>query len=219
MASQSPSLGTVLQRAIERALREVRTCEPGIVNAYDPSSCTVDVQPLLMRTRPLEDGTTLTVRAPVVNACPVIFVGGGGSRLTFPIKAGDTCLLLIGARSFARWKLIGGEVDPKDNRHHHISDSIAIVGLSDIAHASPAHASATVLEASDLRLGSQSASDAALKANTFLNALTTLLTALGTFAGTCTTVPSGTSIALGTAITNFEAAYSSFKSTIVKIGG
>lgn len=165
MANQSPSLGTVLQRAIERALREVRTCEPGVINSYDPVTRTADVQPLLMRTRPTEDGTTITVRAPMATACPVLFVGGGGSRLTFPVKAGDVCLLLTGSRSLARWKLLGGEVDPMDNRHHHITDSIALVGLMDMAHGSPAHATATVLEGSDVRLGDANGGALATKAD------------------------------------------------------
>jgi hypothetical protein len=153
MSNQSPRPETVLRRAIARALREASTAEPAIVESVDHATCTVDVQPLLMRVRQTESGEREVTRAPMVVGVPVLFAGGGGSRLTFPVKRGDVCLLLVATRSIARWNAIGGEVDPEDNRAHHISDSIALCGLTDSAHAKPFHATATVLEGNDVRLG------------------------------------------------------------------
>lgn len=153
MSNQSPRPETVLRRAIARALREASTAEPAVVESVDATTCTVDVQPLLMRVRQNERGEREVTRAPMVVGVPILFTGGGGSRLTFPVKRGDVCLLLVATRSIARWNAIGGEVDPEDNRSHHISDSIALCGLVDSAHAKPFHVSATVLEGDDVRLG------------------------------------------------------------------
>jgi hypothetical protein len=165
MSNQSPRPETVMRRAIARALREASTAEPALIESVDASACTVDAQPLLMRVRLNERGEREVTRAPMVTGAPILFLGGGGSRLTFPVKRGDVCLLLVATRSIARWNAIGGEVDPEDNRAHHISDSIALCGLSDTAHAKPAHATATVLEGADIRLGDDTAVALATKAD------------------------------------------------------
>ncbi len=164
MSNQTPSPETVIRRAINRALREASTAEPGMIEAYDPQTCTADVQPLLMHVKNGETGERVVTRAPVVSNVPVVQLGGGGSRLTFPVKRGDVCLLLVCSRPIDRWNAIGGEVDPQDTtRHHHLTDAIALVGLSDAAHAKPAHATATVLEGDDIRLGDDTAALLALK--------------------------------------------------------
>lgn len=175
MSNQTPSPETVLRRAINRILRDASTSEPGVVEAYDPTTCTVDVQPLLMQAKNGETGERVVTRAPVVTNVPVVQLGGGGSRLTFPIARGDVCLLVVCSRPIDRWNAIGGEVDPQDTtRHHHLTDAIAIVGLSDAAHAKPAHATATVLEGSDIRLGDSTATALALKSE--LDTLKTAIT-------------------------------------------
>lgn len=74
-----------------------------------------------------------------------------------------------------------------------------------------------VIGAPSLQLGNSSAVDAVIKGTAFYNALQLLLTALNTFAGTCTTTPSGTASALATAVTAFETASAGFLSTIVKV--
>lgn len=179
--NQTPSPETVLKRVIARMLREASTAEPGVIESYDRTTCTVDVQPLLMRVTRGETGDRVVKRAPMVNNCPVLFFGGGGSRLTFPVKRGDTCLLIVSTRSLDRWNALGGEVDPQDNRAHHITDSIALCGLSDSAHAKPAHATATVLEGDDIRLGDDTGGAAGL--NSELAALIGLVPSSGIGSG------------------------------------
>src|SRR4029077_1835714 len=122
MSDSTPSPSTVLRRAIRVALRMVRVALPGPIEAYDANTCQADVQPLIMEAQPQPDGSTVTALLPVVPHVPVVFVGGGGSRLTFGVKTGDPCMLIFASSSLDRWLALGGEVDPLDDRHHHLSD-------------------------------------------------------------------------------------------------
>lgn len=166
MSNRSPAPETVIRRIVEAILRnDVVTTEVGVIESYDADTCTASVQPLVMRVVQTENGLQ-TVRQSVVDDAPVAFLGGGDGRLTFPIARGDECILLAASRSLDRWSAFGGEVDPQDRRHHHITDSIVLVTpkLSPSAN-SPAHATATVLESSDLRLGDDSGSALSLKSD------------------------------------------------------
>lgn len=146
-------------------MRRMNTAEPGVIEAYNAATCTVDVQPLIMRVRLDENGERIVEKAPVVTDVPAYFPGGGGMRLTFPIKKGDQCLLISSSQPLDQWHSTGSLTDPKTTRHHHISDSIALVGLTPAYKASPAFATATVLEGSDIRLGDELGSVLALKSD------------------------------------------------------
>ena len=138
-----PTLAHVLDLAISGAMDEVRVALPGRVTAYNSSTQRVDVQPLVKDGFEAEDGTRQTTRLPVIPDVPVVFPGSGAFRVTFPISVGDNILLVFSSSSIARWKASGGEVDPGDDRHHQLSDAVAIPGLQ----ASPAtNASTTNME-------------------------------------------------------------------------
>lgn len=69
---------------------------------------------------------------PLLEEVPVVVLGGGGGRLTFPIKKGDTCLLLFNDYELDGW-WISGESRPSDfPRKHDLSDAVALVGLNSI---------------------------------------------------------------------------------------
>lgn len=125
----TPDLVTLLRRTILHAQLGVRTATVGRVNKYDPATQRAEVQPLV---KELETGDTGDLEAsslPPIHNVPVVFPGAGAFRLTFPIAAGDTVLLIISDRSLDKWKGQGGEVDPVDPRNHNLSDAIAIPGL------------------------------------------------------------------------------------------
>jgi hypothetical protein len=65
---------------------------------------------------------------------PVIFPRGGGCTLTFPVKAGDECLLIFADRCIDFWWQNGGVQKPVDLRMHDLSDAFAIVGPQSQAH-------------------------------------------------------------------------------------
>lgn len=165
MSNQTPAPETVIRRALESAMKRISTAEPGIIEAYNATTCTADVQPLVMRVRLDESGERVVQKSPVITDVPVYFSGGGGMRLTFPVKKGDQCLLITSSQPLDQWHSTGALTDPKTTRHHHISDSIALVGLAPAYKATAANADATILEGSDIRLGDDTAVALATKAD------------------------------------------------------
>lgn len=66
---------------------------------------------------------------PILVDCPVVILGGGGATLTFPIQAGDQCLILFNDRDINNW-FAGAMSGPvASSRAHSLSDGIALVGL------------------------------------------------------------------------------------------
>lgn len=77
------------------------------------------------------DGTyeNVLIDYPLLLDVPVIFLGGGAFRLTFPVANGDTCLILFNDRDIDNW-VQSGQVGPvASSRMHSFSDGIALVGL------------------------------------------------------------------------------------------
>ena len=145
MESREPQLAEVILAALDAWRADLHVSIPARVERYDETKLLCDVKPLVRD--PLPDGTTASV--PVICNVPVAFQGGGGFRVTFPVKAGDTVLLVFGERSLDRWLNDGGEVDPVDPRRHDLSDAVAIPGLRPFAGtnaATSAHATDAVLE-------------------------------------------------------------------------
>lgn len=67
---------------------------------------------------------------PLLSNVPVFVLQGGGASVTFPISAGDQCLLVFADYMIDNW-WISGDVSTSDfPRQHDISDAIAIVGLN-----------------------------------------------------------------------------------------
>lgn len=176
---QTPTLAAVIDGALTAKMKGVRVALPGRVESYTASSQTCSVQPLVYEGLYDETGTRQTERLPVVSSVPVVFPGSGAFSITWPLQPGDTVLLVFSSSSIDQWIARGGEVDPVDDRRHHITDAIAIPGLRDMPHALPSSAlngSAMVITASSLKLGDGSASSpVALKSD--LDALKTYLDA------------------------------------------
>jgi len=110
-------------------LADMRVSCPARVEKYDSAKQQVDVKPLLKESYTAEDGTDVVEGLPVITNVPVVFPGGGGYRITFPIQAGDTVLLVFSDRSIDAWLTNGGEAAPVDERRHVLTDAIAIPGL------------------------------------------------------------------------------------------
>jgi hypothetical protein len=119
--SRTPTLSELIRLAIEARLAGVHVSVPGRVEKYDASKQRADIKPLVK--------TAQGESVPVITNVPIIFPGGGGFRVVFPVVKGDTVLLVFCERSIDNWKKRGGEVDPIDTRHHALSDAVAYVGL------------------------------------------------------------------------------------------
>jgi hypothetical protein len=100
---------------------------PGIIQSFDPGNenrpPTCVVQPAIKG----QLGGKSVSLMPLVDV-PVIFPRGGGVTLTFPIKAGDECLLIFADRCIDFWWQSGSVQEPVDPRQHDLSDAFAIVG-------------------------------------------------------------------------------------------
>ena len=190
MASQDPDLADVINAALQNHAAGFWTSLPGVVTSYDASTQTCSAQPQVQQGVYGEDGQRTPERLPVVNSVPVIFPGGGGYRVTFPVKAGDTCLLVFLSASTDKWQSLGEEVDPGDDRRNTLAHAVAFVGLN--PPSSPLKDAPTdmmtvgkddggpviEIDDSEIRVGGSGGDEPTFKANSFLGILVTLLGAL-----------------------------------------
>ncbi|MBC0852644.1 Gp138 family membrane-puncturing spike protein [Pantoea stewartii] len=106
----------------------LRVSLPGIVQSFDPATCTCTVQPAIAGQGVDEKGQIQSAPLPLLTDVPVIFPRGGGCTITFPVKTGDECLVVFSDRCIDFWWQNGGVQEPVDPRQHDLSDAFAIVG-------------------------------------------------------------------------------------------
>jgi hypothetical protein len=107
---------------------------PGRIESFDPATGKAEVKPLVQFPRKDKDsGEVTTLELPVIPDVPVAVAQGGGAKMTFPVSAGDPCLLIFSEVSLDEWLTNGGDPDPKDFRRNNLSDAMAIVGLGSFA--------------------------------------------------------------------------------------
>lgn len=134
MSNPTPSQATIIDRAFAKMASAMRVALPGRIESYDAATQKANVQPLIMESHVDDVGDRVSELPPVVTDVPIMFPGSGSYRTTWPVAVGDTVLLVFSSSSLDRWLVRGGEVDPEDDRHHNISDAVAIPGLFDFAH-------------------------------------------------------------------------------------
>jgi hypothetical protein len=127
--SKNPSISDVFSRVFSRALNDIRISLPGIVESYDSTQQKVNVTPAIKEAREDETLGDVSEALPVITDVPVIFPGAGVFRLTFPISAGDTGLIVFSSRSLEDWLSLGGTVEPADKRRFSLTDAVFIPGL------------------------------------------------------------------------------------------
>lgn len=106
----------------------LRVSLPGIIESFDPIACTCSVQPALKGQTADELGNMKSAPLPLLVDVPVVFPRGGGCTITFPVKAGDECLVVFSDRCIDFWWQSGGVQETVDPRQHDLSDAFAIVG-------------------------------------------------------------------------------------------
>lgn len=113
------------------------TSFPGIIQSYDPTKRTCTVQPALKAQVEDITGTKKWVNLPLLVDCPVQFPSGGGVVLTFPITAGDECLVILASRCIDAWWQLGGVQVQAEFRMHDLSDGMLIPGFSSLPNVEP----------------------------------------------------------------------------------
>lgn len=71
---------------------------------------------------------------PLLAQIPVVVLGGGPGSLTFPIAAGDECLVLFNDRDLDNWFSGSSSSANATLRLHSFSDGVALVGIRSMAN-------------------------------------------------------------------------------------
>lgn len=109
---------------------DIWTALPGVVVSFDPANQTCVVQPLIQGMVQAPDGSFSWVTLPLLLDCPVFFPSGGGVSLTFPISAGDECLVVFASRCIDQWWQSGEVSVQAELRMHDLSDGFVFPGIA-----------------------------------------------------------------------------------------
>lgn len=113
----------------EKIGSELRVAAPGIIQSYNAATNTATVQLAIREKVSQMDGTTADTDLPLLLDCPVMMPRGGGYALTFPLVAGDECLVVFADSCIDAWWQSGGVQNQLEKRRHDLSDGIVIPGL------------------------------------------------------------------------------------------
>ncbi|WP_347004163.1 Gp138 family membrane-puncturing spike protein [Enterobacter roggenkampii] len=105
--------------------QNLRVAMPGIIQSFDADAVTAVVQPAIRCVETDNDGNRTTRDYPLLTDVPVVFPRGGGCTLTFPVNAGDECLVIFADRCIDFWWQSGGVQEPVDDGIE-VSDEDAI---------------------------------------------------------------------------------------------
>lgn len=93
---------------------------PGTVISFDPAAQTAEIQP------EVRVGSLLF---PALSDVPVFFPGTREEAITWPVSAGDECLLILADVDIDAWFESGEASVPRSARKHSLSDAFAFVGF------------------------------------------------------------------------------------------
>lgn len=115
--------------ALDGRQSELWTALPGIIRKINLAAMTVEVEPTIqIRRRGSWLNSSSWIKIPMLVDVPIVYPGGGGFTLTFPIKPGDEALVIFASRCIDSWWQLGGVQVQAELRMHSLSDGFAIVG-------------------------------------------------------------------------------------------
>lgn len=119
-----PSLASLVE-LLQKNIMSVLNChQVGEIVSFNASNQTAEVS--VKMTYKVNDKV---LEYPLLIDCPCVVLGGGKGRVTFPITAGDSCIVLFNDRDIDNWFSSGQTMPPRTERKHSFSDAIAIVGV------------------------------------------------------------------------------------------
>lgn len=104
--------------------KNLKVALPGIIKKYDYKKQMADIE---LPPDVLSDGYTM--KMPNLSGVPVLFPRCGGASITFPVKAGDGCLVIFLDRDSRQWLAGTPKEKPQTGRAHNLNDAVAFVGL------------------------------------------------------------------------------------------
>lgn len=114
--------------ALDSLRRTMWNAMPAKVISYNPEANTITAR---IQIRDFWRKLDLTYEWKQIPDCldvPVLFPRGGGLCLTFPIQAGDECLLVFASRCIDAWWETGQLSNEGEFRANELSDAFAIMG-------------------------------------------------------------------------------------------
>lgn len=111
-----------IKKLFKDQMKEMHTILPGEILTFDPATGLADVQPVMKFKLP--NGTT--VNYPQIYGVPVMFPQTVTASITYPVKTGDGCLLLMAEQSIDYW-MYGQETDT--TLAFDLTNAICIPGL------------------------------------------------------------------------------------------
>lgn len=138
-----------LRVALESWQAKMWTALPGVIQSFNAGQMTCTVKPTISTKALDEQGNARTVEIPVLLDCPVVFPSGGGCTLTFPIAAGDECLVVFASRCIDGWWAQSGVQAQAEFRMHDLSDGFVIPGPKSVPNAFSASTSDVQLRTND----------------------------------------------------------------------
>lgn len=124
------SSAEVMNLILEGRMLDMHTCLPGIVQSYDSSEQTVNVQPAVRRLIPSIDerAEDEVEDLPIIRNVPIAWPRAGGFFLHFPIAQGDEVTLVFSEADMSSWRADGEVGDPDTSARFSLADAIAIPG-------------------------------------------------------------------------------------------
>lgn len=126
---------------VANRIADIHICMPAKIIKYDYKTRKADVQPGI--NQKYNDGEVVIL--PIIHNVPVIHPAAGGASIIFPVKIGDSVLLMFSEKSLEEWLQDGNQVTPDDPRQNDLTDAIAIIGLFPFSSPSPAENGADLL--------------------------------------------------------------------------
>jgi Phage protein Gp138 N-terminal domain len=114
----------------EDVLKTINCHQVAIVHFFNSDDLTITAQITTKRLLDIKpDGSKIWKEYPLFTDVPIVILGGNDSLLTFPVLAGQECLLLFNDRELDEWWANGGINSFNAERYHSFSDAIALIGL------------------------------------------------------------------------------------------
>ena len=133
---KKPNLTDVLLRVKDDILNSINKIEIGTIQSFNEDNQTASIKVSLKKVISVDVNGNKTVRDyTTLVDCPCLILGGGESRIEFPITKGDFGILLFNDRDIDNWFTIGDGATPNTGRIHNISDGFCIVGLRCLVNA------------------------------------------------------------------------------------
>lgn len=117
-----------LQEAQDGFQQKIWTAMPGILQSFDATKMSCVVQPSIQAQLRSPEGKWNNVTMTLCLDCPVVFPGGGGYGMTFPLAEGDEGLLVFASRCIDSWWQSGGVQGQAEFRMHDLSDGFFVPG-------------------------------------------------------------------------------------------